>query len=225
MEEQAINDKKIKITIPKYTLGEELCSAITHGIGVGLSITALVLMVVKAAMSGSALAVVSSAIYGAMLIILYAMSTLYHSFSPRIGAKRVFRIFDHCSIFLLIAGTYTPFSLLVLKGAIGWTIFGIVWGTAVLGIVLNSINLEKYKVFSMICYIAMGWVIIFTFKTLVASLSFGGIVFLLVGGVCYTLGAVVYGIGKKVKYVHSVWHVFVLAGSICHFFSVLLYVL
>jgi len=225
MEENALVEKKFKITIPKYTLGEELCSAITHGIGVGLSITALVLMVVKAAVSGSALAVVSSAIYGATLILLYTMSTLYHSFSPRIGAKRVFRIFDHCSIFLLIAGTYTPFSLLVLKGAIGWTIFGIVWGAAILGIILNSINLEKYKVFSMICYIAMGWVIIFTFKRLVNSLSFGGIVFLLIGGICYTLGAVIYGVGKKVKYMHSVWHVFVLAGSICHFFSVLLYVL
>lgn len=225
MEEQALTQKKFKISVPKYTLGEELCSAITHGIGVGLSITALVLMVVKAAVSGSALAVVSSAIYGATLIVLYTMSTLYHSFSPRIGAKRVFRIFDHCSIFLLIAGTYTPFSLLVLKGAIGWTIFGIVWGAAVLGIVLNAINLEKYKVFSMICYIAMGWVIIFTFKTLIDSLSFGGIVFLLVGGVCYTLGAVIYGVGKKVKFMHSVWHLFVLSGSICHFFSVLLYVL
>ncbi|MBR5227966.1 MAG: hemolysin III family protein [Clostridia bacterium] len=221
--EQSLTKKKIKLEIPKYTLGEELFSAISHGVGSCLSIAALVLLIVRAAIYGSAISVVATSIYGATLVILYTMSTLYHSFSPRITAKKVFRIFDHCSIFLLIAGTYTVYSLLVLKGALGWTIFGIVWGAAILGIVLNAINLEKYKKFSMVCYIAMGWIIIFSFKTLIASLAKGGVVFLLIGGVCYTVGAIIYGLGKKIKYMHSIWHLFVLAGSICHFFSILLY--
>ena len=215
---------KEKIEIPKYTLAEELVSAISHGIGALLSIAGLVLCVIFSAMHNSAIAVVSSCIYGSTLIILYMMSTMYHALKVN-NAKRVFRIIDHCSIFLLIAGTYTPYTLVALGGALGWTLFGIVWAAAILGVVLNSVDLNKFKVFSMICYLAMGWVIIFAFKPLTKAIAMPGRWLLIAGGIIYTVGAIFYGIGKKIKYMHSIFHIFVLAGSILHFFSILLYVL
>jgi len=212
-----------KITIPVYSLGEEITNAILHGIGALLSIAALVLCVVFSAIHGNGYAVVSSCIYGSTLIILYTMSCLYHSFKVN-NAKRIFRIIDHCSIFLLIAGTYTPYTLVSLNGILGWSMFGLIWGCAILGIVLNSIDLNKYKILSMILYIAMGWVVIFTFKPLIKAIKTGGIYLLLAGGIIYTIGAIFYGLGKKRKYMHSIFHFFVLAGSILHFFSILLYV-
>ena len=215
---------KEKIKIPKYTLGEELFSAISHGIGGLLSIAALVLCVVFSAIHHNAYAVVSSAIYGSTSIILYTMSTLYHSLKVN-NAKRVFRIIDHCSIFLLIAGTYTPYALVALPKALGWTIFGIEWGCAILGIVLNSIDLKKFKKFSMALYLIMGWMIIISFKTLLNSIDIAGIYMMLTGGGLYTIGAIFYGVGKKKKYMHSVFHMFVLAASILFFFSIFLYVI
>lgn len=215
---------KDKIKVPTYTLGEEITNAILHGIGALLSIAALVLCVVFSAIHENVYAVVSSCIYGSTLIILYTMSCLYHSFKVN-NAKRVFRIIDHCSIFLLIAGTYTPYALVSLNGALGWTVFGIIWGCAILGIVLNAVDLNKFKKISMFLYITMGWSIIFAFKTLTANIARGGIYLLLAGGIVYTIGAIFYGIGKKHKYMHSVFHFFVLSGSILHFFSILLYVL
>ena len=213
-----------RIKIPKYSLGEEITNAILHGIGALLSIAALVLCVVFSSIHGNAYAVVSSCIYGSTLIILYTMSCLYHSLKIN-KAKKVFRIIDHCSIFLLIAGTYTPYTLVSLNGAIGWIMFSVVWCSAILGIVLNAIELNKYKKLSMVLYIAMGWVIIFTFKPLLNALEMGGIYLLLAGGIIYTIGAIFYGLGKKHKYMHSVFHFYVLAGSILHFFSILLYVI
>lgn len=215
---------KDKINIPKYSLGEEITNAILHGIGALLSIAALVLCVVFSSIHGNVYAVVSSCIYGSTLIILYTMSCLYHSLKVN-NAKRVFRIIDHCSIFLLIAGTYTPYTLVSLNGALGWIMFGVIWGSAILGIVLNSIDLNKYKIFSMILYLAMGWAVIFTFNPLCTAIDSGGIYLLLAGGIVYTIGAIFYGIGRKYKYMHSVFHFFVLAGSILHFFSILLYVI
>ena len=212
------------IELPKYTLGEELVSAISHGIGSLLSIAALVVGVVFAALYGDAWCIVSMTLYGAMLVILYTMSTIYHGLRPNNG-KRVFRIIDHCSVFLLIAGTYTPLTLVSLHGVIGWTLFGVVWAAAIVGIVLNAVNINKYKVFSLVCYIAMGWVILFAFKPLMDRMAPTGIWLLLSGGIFYTIGAVLYAVGKKKKYVHSVWHFFVLAGSILHYFSILLYVI
>ncbi len=214
-----------KISTPHYSLSEELISAISHGIGIFLSIAALVLTIITSAKHHSAISVVSSVIYGTMLIILYTMSTLYHSFKPTCKAKRVFRIFDHCSIFLLIFGSYTPYVLVAMKGALGWTIFGIILSLTILGVTLNSINLEKFKVFSMICYLCMGWLVIFAFKTLCACVEKNGILLLLAGGIVYTIGAIIFGLGKKIKYMHSLWHFFVLAGSILQFFSIYLYVL
>lgn len=214
---------KQKGTNPVYSLAEELMSSISHGVGTLLAVAALVVGVVMAAIYSDAWCVVSMAVYGATLVILYSMSTIYHGLKPNKG-KRVFRVLDHCSIFLLIAGTYTPLTLVSLRGVLGWVLFGIVWTAAILGIVLNAVNLNRFKVFSMICYIAMGWVIVFAFKPLLDVMRTGGIVLLITGGVAYTIGAVLYGIGKKVKYMHSVFHFFVLAGSILHYFCILLYV-
>lgn len=215
---------KDKIEIPKYSLAEELMSAISHGIGGLLSIAALVLCVVFSAIHNNAYAVVSSVIYGSTSIILYTMSTLYHSLKVN-NAKRIFRIIDHCSIFLLIAGTYTPFALVALPKALGWTIFGINWGCAILGIVLNSINIKKYKKISMVLYLVMGWMIIFSFKPLLKAVVMPGIYLMLSAGSLYTIGAIFYGIGKKHKYMHSIFHLFVLAASILFFFAIFLYVI
>lgn len=215
---------KDKIVIPKYTLGEEIVSAITHGIGCLLSIAALVLCVVFSAIHHNVYAVVSSAIYGSTSIILYVISTLYHSLKVN-NAKRVFRIIDHCSIFLLIAGTYTPYALVALPKPLGWVIFGVEWGCALIGIVLNAIDLKKFKVISMILYLVMGWMIIFSFDELLASIDIAGIYMMVVAGVLYTVGAIFYGIGKKKKYMHSIFHMFVLAASILFFFSIFLYVI
>lgn len=213
-----------KISIPKYTLGEEITNAIVHGVGALLGIAALVICIIVSAVHDSAIAVVSSAIYGTTIILLYTMSTLYHSLKVN-NAKRVFRIIDHCSIYLLIAGTYTPFALVALEGVTGWVIFGVVWGLSIIGIVLNAIDIKRFKVISMFLYIAIGWVILFAFDTLVEAIATPGLWLLLIGGIVYTVGAIIYGVGKKVKYMHSVFHVFVLAATILHFLSICLYVI
>jgi len=213
---------KEKIIIPNYSLGEELVNSISHGIGAVLSIAALVLCVVMSAVHNNPMAIVASSIYGSTLILLYTMSTLYHSLKVN-NAKRVFQIIDHCCIFLLISGTYTVYTLVVLGGTVGWTLFSIVWGATILGIIVNSIDINKFKKLSMILYLAMGWVIIFAFKPLAEKLDTNGIILLVVGGIAYTVGAIFYGIGKKKKFMHSVFHIFVLTGSILHFFSILLY--
>ncbi len=213
-------------TLPTYTLAEELCNSISHGVGALLGIAGLVLCVLRAAMTGDPYALASAIIYGVTLILLYTMSATYHGLKPNNG-KRVLRIIDHCSIFLLIAGTYTPYTLVVLRqasNAWGWGIFGVVWGAAVLGIVLNSISLEKFKVFSMICYLAMGWAILLAIKPLLQVFRGPGLILLLAGGIAYTVGSILYGLGKKIKFMHSVFHLFVLMGSLLHFFSILLYV-
>lgn len=214
---------KEKGTNPVYSLAEELMSSISHGIGTLLAVAALVVGVVMATVYSDAWCVVSMAVYGATLVVLYAMSTIYHGLKPNKG-KRVFRVLDHCAIFLLIAGTYTPLTLVSLHGTTGWVMFGVVWAAAILGIVLNAVSLNRFKVFSMICYLAMGWVVVFAFKPLMDALQTGGTVLLIAGGVAYTVGAVLYGLGKKIKYMHSVFHFFVLAGSILHYFCILLYV-
>ena len=194
---------KEKIIIPNYSLAEELMNSISHGVGALLSVAALVLCVVVSAIHGNSTAVVASSIYGSTLIILYTMSTLYHSFKVN-NAKRVFQIIDHCCIFLLISGTYTVYTLVVLKGTVGWTLFGIVWGATIIGIICNSIDINK-------------------FKPLAEKLDVNGIILLVLGGLAYTVGAVFYAVGKKRKYMHSVFHMFVLIGSILHFFSIILY--
>lgn len=214
--------KKI-LKLPSYSLGEELLSSISHGVGTLLGVAALVLCVVRSVQHNDPWAVVASAVYGAALILLYCASTIYHAL-PVGRAKKVFRALDHCNIFLLIAGTYTPYTLVALRGPTGWVLFGIVWAAAILGIVFNAIDVERFKVFSMICYLAMGWVIVFAFRPFLEVAGWPATWFLLSGGIAYSIGAILYAVGKRVKYLHSVWHFFVLAGSILHFFSIYLYI-
>lgn len=224
--------KTSKVNLPKYTKGEEIFNWIGHCVSAALSIAALVICVVFSALSNELRSwkVVSCAVYGATLIILYTMSTLYHAL-PVGRAKKVLRIIDHCSVSLLIAGTYTPYTLVTLRdysNGWGWTIFGIVWGAAILSIVLTSINLKKYEKINLICYLTMGWCIVIAIVPLIKSnLQSGGFALLLLGGILYTLGAVLYVLGKKLKlkYMHAVWHLFVLGGSILQFFSILFYVI
>ncbi|WP_288703379.1 hemolysin III family protein [uncultured Ruminococcus sp.] len=204
----------------KYTLGEELFNAITHGIGALLSVAGCVVLLVRCHQLGDGVAAVSSAIYGTTLIILYTMSTLYHALANE-KAKAVFRVFDHVTIYLLIAGTYTPYTLACLGGALGWTLFGIVWAAAIVGIVFSSISLRRFQKLSMICYIAMGWVILIAIKPLWQVIGTLPMVFLVIGGVLYTGGVLFYQM-KESRYMHSIWHLFVIAGSIFQYFSILL---
>ena len=220
--------KNNKIPIPDYTKGEEIFNMVTHIVGGAFAIAIAVLCIVFAAVKHNVYGVISGAIFGSMMIVLYTMSSVYHGLSPKIKAKRVFRVLDHCTIFFLIAGTYTPFALCTLREyntALGWVYFGVVWGLAALGITFTAINLEKYKVFSMILYLAIGWIIAPVIPILVKTIGKGGIVFLVLGGISYTIGAVLYGIGKKKRYMHSVFHIFIVIRSLLHFFCIFFYVI
>lgn len=214
--------------LPKYTKGEEIFNMTSHIVGGALGIVALVLCVVFSAIHRDGYAVVSSVIYGTMMIVLYTMSSIYHGLKPQGNAKKIFQVLDHCSIFLLIAGSYTPFCLVTFREynlILGWTIFGIIWTMAVLGIILNSIDIKKYKVFSMICYLAMGWCIIAKANLLPSLLGINGVILLVTGGIVYTIGAILYGVGRKHKYMHSIFHLCICAGSLLHFLCILLYVM
>ena len=212
-----------KVKKVKYTLGEEIVNAITHGIGVLFGIVALIMTIIFSVKHNNTFGLVSSIIYGASMIFMFTTSCIYHALSPNIKGKKILRIIDHCDIYVFIAGCYTPFCLSAIGGTIGWTIFGINWGCALIGVLLNSINLEKFKIPSFIMYLIMGWMIIFSFKPLSANLQPMGVNLLLLGGIIYTMGAVLYLIGSKIKYFHSVFHIFVLLGAIAQFFSILLY--
>lgn len=206
-----------------YSKKEEVANAITHGIGSLLSVAALVLLVVFAVMKGSAWHVVSFAIYGATMLMLYVASTLVHSF-PEGKAKDVFEILDHSFIYIFIAGTYTPILLNVIQGTLGWTLFGIVWGVALVGVVFKSFFAKRFLFTSTLIYIAMGWIIVFAWGPLIRNLPQGGLTLLIVGGVLYTVGTVFY-VWRSFPYHHAVWHLFVLGGSVFHFFAILLHVL
>ncbi len=202
---------------------EEIFNSITHGTGALISLAGLVLLIVFASLYGEARHIVSCTIFGVSLVLLYTASTLYHSFrKPRV--KFVFRIIDHSCIYILIAGTYTPFMLIAVRGVLGWTIFGIVWGMTVLGILFKTFFIHRFKILSTLAYIAMGWIAIFAIKPIFQSLSEGAIFWLIAGGLAYTVGTIFYA-WKKLPFNHAIWHFFVLAGSICHFVSVLFYVI
>jgi len=214
-----MEQKKITYYNPK----EEKFNVISHAFGLVLSLIALVLLVVFASLEGSAWHVVSFSIYGASLIVLYAASTFYHnSKTPKLRYR--LNIFDHASIYILIAGTYTPFTLVVLDGWVGWTIFGVSWGLALTGVILKLFFIGKYDKISTIAYVLMGWLIVFAIKPLVQNLPIEGLMWLLGGGISYTVGAILYSI-KSIKYNHAIFHVFVLLGSFCHFIAVFFYVL
>jgi hemolysin III len=206
-----------------YSFREELWNSITHGVGAFLSIAALVLLIVYASSYGGASHVVSAVIFGATLILLYSASTLYHSCrKPRL--KSAFKILDHSCIYLLIAGTYTPFLLVTLRGAVGWTMFAVIWVLAFAGVIFKFFFVHRFNILSTLAYIFMGWMIIFVIKPLMDSLPTGGIVWLVAGGLAYTLGTIFYA-WNKLPFNHAIWHLFVLAGSACHFFAVIFYVL
>ena len=213
--------------LPDYTRGEELFNMISHITGGAFGIVALVLCVVVSALHGDAYAVVGSAIYGGSMVLLYTVSSVYHGLNANIG-KKVMQVIDHCTIYLLIAGTYTPILFTAIRResvVTAWVLFSVEWGFAVLAATLTAIDLKKYDKFSMICYIGMGWGIVFAAKSVIKAVQPQGILLLLLGGISYTVGAVLYGIGKKHRYMHSIFHIFVVAGSVLQFFSILFYIL
>jgi len=201
----------------------ERFNSISHLIGATLALAALVVLVVFASLQGDPWKIVSFSIYGTTLFLLYALSTLYHSLRGRV--KEIFKKLDHAAIYLLIAGSYTPFTLVTLRGPWGWSLFGIVWGLAIVGIVLDSLHRDGPRVYQMIIYLLMGWVVLVALYPLLQNLPTGGIIWLVVGGLCYTGGMVFYALDEKLNHAHGVWHLFVLAGSVSHFLAILLYVL
>lgn len=219
--------KLIDRRLPNYTFGEEIFNMVSHIVGGGFGVIALVVSVLVSAFKGDAFGIVGSAIYGFSLISLYAMSSIYHGLREG-TAKKVMQVLDHCTIFFLIAGTYTPILLTAIRRHSPiwcWGIFGAVWGLAVLGIVLNAIDLKKYATFSMISYIGMGWCIVLAGKVTLEAIPFGGLMYILAGGIAYTVGAILYGLGIKIRWMHSIFHLFVLMGSILQFFGIVFYVL
>lgn len=218
-------EPKHRIVIPKYSLCEELLNSISHGVGALAGIVMLVLCVIKSAQPPvSGYKIVASVVFGLTVILLYLMSCLYHALKAN-KAKCVFRVIDHCTIFLLIAGTYTPYTLVSLRSTIGWWVFAIIWVTAVLGIVLNAISLKRFAKLSVALYLIMGWIIVVAYQAMVTAVSADGMTLLIWGGVAYTVGAVLYAIGSKKKYFHSVFHFFCLIGTFLHFLSIYLHVL
>lgn len=207
----------------KLSLMEEIANSVTHGVGLLLSTAGLVILVVLASIYGDAWRVISFSIYGSSLILLYAASALYHSF-PQERVKNIFKIMDHSAIYLLIAGTYTPFTLVLLRGAWGWSLFGTIWGLALAGIVFKVLFVRRFKVLSVIIYLIMGWLVLIAIVPMVKNIPSGGLGWLVTGGVLYSLGVIFYSWGKF-SFHHAIWHLFVLGGSICHFFAILFYVL
>ena len=217
-----MKQEHLKEMLHADTLGEEIASAVTHGLGVVFSIVALVLLVMSATESGSTWNVTAVIVFGASMILLYLFSTLMHAI-PHPRAKRVLQVFDHAGIYLLIAGSYTPFALVTLHGTLGWTLFGIVWGVAILGIVWKLFSTGKYMWVSNVTYLALGWICIIAIRPLYESLGHQGFMLLLAGGIAYSVGIVFY-VWQKLPFNHAIWHLFVLAGSVFIFLSILLYV-
>ena len=214
--------------MPVYSKGEEIFNMVSHIVGGVLGIVAIVLCSVFGAFHHNPYGVVSGIIYGISLVLLYTMSSVYHGLSKNLFAKRVFQVLDHCMIFVMIAGCYTPFALCLIREsspAWGWGIFGVVWIVAIIGITLNSIDIKYFKKFSMICYLAMGWAVIIKVKMLFDLLGLPGFILLVAGGVIYSIGAILYGVGKKRKWMHSIFHMCILLASVLHFLCILLYVI
>ncbi len=215
-------------TLPDYTRGEEICNMVTHIVGGALGVLALVLCPVFGARHHSTWGIVCGTVFGFCMLMLYTISSIYHGLSPEVLGKRVFQVLDHCSIFLLIAGTYTPVALCLIRSynaALGWTLFGLIWALAALGIALNAVDLKKYDRFSMACYLLMGWAIIVRIDLIYRMTGPGGFGLLLGGGLAYTAGAVLYALGRRHRYAHSAFHGFTVIGSLLHLLYILLYVI
>ena len=210
-----------KISVPKYSLGEELINAISHGVGASLAIAALVVCIVH---SHSALGVISSCLYGSMMILMYVFSCLYHSLSRNVRGKKILRVLDHDNVFLMEAGTYMPISLSLLINsghvALGWVVFGLVWAITIISVVFTSINVDKYQIVGVVCNLVLGWGSLLMLPVLVQVLPASGLFFLILGGATYSLGALWFGIGSKIKWMHSVFHFYVLLASVFHFFLI-----
>ena len=214
--------------LPTYSKGEEIFNMVTHIVGGAFGLIAFIACVIISVKHHNVYGVVSSFIFGITTVLLYTMSSIYHGLSPKLKAKKVLQIFDHCSVFLLIAGSYTPFCLCTLREydpALGWIMLAIVWGIAILGITFTSIDLKKYRVLSMICYLVMGWCIIIRIDAIIEMLGIGGFSLLLAGGIFYTLGAILYGLGVKKKWMHSIFHIACVLGTLMHILCIVLYVL
>ena len=221
--------KLIDRILPDYTRGEEIFNMVSHIVGGGFGVIALATCVIRGFLNWDAYQIVGAFIYGFSMVILYTVSSVYHGLIPPM-AKKVMQVIDHCSIFILIAGTYTPIALTSLRSyntALGWTVFGIVWGVSALGITLNAIDFKKYNIFSIICYLAQGWCIILTGKAAISAMGMKAFMWLLAGGISYTVGAVFYGVAAKGghRYIHSVFHIFVVIGSILQWVAILFYIL
>lgn len=207
----------------EYSFLEELFNSITHGIGALVSIAGLVLLIINSNIYGNSSHVVSCTIFGFTLVLLYTASTLYHSFQkPKL--KHVFKILDHSCIYVLIAGTYTPFLLVTIRGVLGWSMFAVVWSLTVIGVLFKVFFIHRFKIISTIAYILMGWLIIFAIIPLFHALPEGGLVWLICGGLAYTLGTIFYA-WEKLPFNHAIWHLFVLTGSVCHFCAIMFYVI
>jgi len=202
---------------------EELANSITHGVGLALSVVGLIVLVVLSVARGNAWHIAGCTIFGVTLVLLYSASTFYHAFrAPRL--KRILKVLDHTAIYLLIAGTYTPFTLVNLRGFWGWTLFTLVWSLSVFGILWKIFNVDRYQIISTLIYVAMGWLVVIAIKPLFLGIPLSGIAWLVAGGLFYTVGVIFFA-ANRIPYNHAIWHVFVLAGSICHYIAVMLYVL
>lgn len=216
--------KKERISIPSYTLSEELINSISHGIAAAFSIWGLVMLIIKASNEG-AMAVTTVTLFGTTMILLYTISCIYHALSPRITGKKVLRVIDHCNVFLLVFGTIIPIALVGMKGVCGWVYFGIVGFITLLGIIFSAIDVDKNEKIEVVCHLVNGWSAILFIKSLIAGVGLVGLIFIILGGVMYSIGALLYGLGSKKKYMHSVFHFFCIAGSIFHYLAIYLYVL
>lgn len=223
--------KRIKLKdrlLPDYTRGEEIFNMVSHIVGGGFGVIALVTCLLKAIFTDAGgFALAGAIIYGTSMVVLYTMSSIYHGLKPPM-AKKVFQIIDHCTIFILIAGTYTPILLSAVRKEaplISWIVFGVIWGAAALGATLNAIDLKRYSILSMVLYLVMGWCIVLTGKTALAAMGIPCFLWILGGGVSYTVGAVFYGVAKKVRYMHSVFHLFVVLGSILQYIGIIFYII
>ncbi len=219
-----MDKKKERISIPSYTLSEELINSISHGIAAAFSIWGLVMLIIKASNEG-AMAVTTVTLFGTTMILLYTISCIYHALSPRITGKKVLRVIDHCNVFLLVFGTIIPIALVGMKGVCGWVYFGIVGFVTLLGIIFSAVDVDKNEKIEVVCHLMNGWSAVLFIKPLIAGVGVIGLIFIILGGVMYSVGALLYGLGSKKKYMHSVFHFFCIAGTIFHYLAIYLYVL
>ena len=216
--------KKERISVPSYTLCEELVTSISHGVAAAFSIWGLVMLIIKASKVG-AMAVTTVTLFGTTMILLYTISCIYHALSPRITGKKVMRVIDHCNVFLLVFGTIIPIALVGMKGICGWIYFGIVGFITLLGIIFSAIDVEKNEKIEVVCHLVNGWSAVLFIKPLIAGVGVTGLILIILGGVMYSIGALLYGLGSTKKYMHSVFHFFCIFGTIFHYIAIYLYVL